>query len=41
MVVEQKMQPIEKIENDMKTLLKDRELLPEYVQKGTELRAKY
>ena len=32
-MVEEKMQPIEKIENDMKTLLKDRELLLEYVQK--------
>ena len=36
-MVEQKMQPIEKIENDMKTLLKDRELLPEYVQKVQNL----
>ena len=32
-MVEKKMEPIEKIENDMKTLLKNRELLPEYVQK--------
>ena len=37
-MVEQKMQPIEKIENDMKTLLKDRELLPEYVQKVQSLK---
>ena len=36
-MLEQKMQPIEKIENDMKTLLKDRELLPEYVQKVQNL----
>ena len=36
-MVEQKMQPIEKIENDMKTLIKDRELLPEYVQKVQNL----
>ena len=36
-MVEQKMQPIEKIENDMKTLLKDRELLLEYVQKVKNL----
>ena len=36
-MVEQKMQPIEKIENNMKTLLKDRELLPEYVQKVQNL----
>ena len=36
-MVEQKMQPIEKIENDMKTLLKDRELLLEYVQKVQNL----
>ena len=27
------MEPIEKIENDMKTLLKDRWFLPDYVQK--------
>ena len=27
------MEPIKKIENDMKTLLKDREFLPDYVQK--------
>ena len=33
-MVETKMQPIE---NDMKTLLKDRELLPEYVQKVQNL----
>ena len=31
------MQPIEKIENDMKTLLKDRELLLEYIQKVQNL----
>ena len=31
------MEPIEKIKNDMKTLLKDRELLPEYVQKVQNL----
>ena len=36
-MVEQKMQPIEKTENDMKTLLKDREVLPEYVQKVQNL----
>ena len=36
-VVEQKMQPIEKIKNDMKTLIKDSELLPEYVQKVQNL----
>ena len=36
-MVEQKMQPIEKIENDMKTLLKDRELLLEYIQKVQNL----
>ena len=36
-MVEQKMQPIEKIENDMKTLIKDRELLPEYIQKVQNL----
>ena len=36
-MVEQKLQPIEKIENDMKTLLKDRELLPEYIQKVQNL----
>ena len=36
-MVEQKIQPIKKIENDMKTLLKDRELLPEYVQKVQNL----
>ena len=36
-MVEQKMQPIEKIENDMKTLLKDRELLQEYIQKVQNL----
>ena len=36
-MVEKKLEPIEKIENDMKTLLKDRELLPEYVQKVQNL----
>ena len=36
-MVEQKMQPIEKIENDMKTLIKDRKLLLEYIQKVQNL----
>ena len=36
-MVEQKMQPIKKIENDMKTLIKDRELLLEYIQKVQNL----